>query len=205
MARRTKEEAEETRKEILRAGLDLFCEKGYSKTTFDEIAANINRTKGAVYWHFRNKPDLLIALIKEVITRVHSHVNEKIPEIKNLNDLKEYFLYNAELVQKHPLFRKFMFFAIYQMEWSETIYNKVQNSLKDILDIPLQTMKETLTVLQKNGEISPKVDINQISEIFYCFWKGAMDHEIIQPSRTDFLIFISKGFDSIIGSIKEER
>lgn len=205
MARRTKEEAEQTRKEIMRAGLDLFCEKGYSKTTFDEIAANINRTKGAVYWHFRNKPDLLIALIKEVIIRVHNHVNKKIPEIKNLNDLKEYFLYNAELVQKHQLFRKFMFFAIYQMEWSETIYNKVQNSLKDILDIPLQTMKETLASLQKDGEISLNADINQISEIFYCFWKGAMDQEIIQPSQTSFLPFISLGFDSIIGSIKEER
>lgn len=45
MARRTKEEAEQTRIEILRSALDIFCEKGYSRTTFDEIAKRINLTK----------------------------------------------------------------------------------------------------------------------------------------------------------------
>ena len=38
MARRTKEEAQHTRETILTAALDTFCEKGYSRTTFDEIA-----------------------------------------------------------------------------------------------------------------------------------------------------------------------
>ena len=44
MARRTKEDAEQTRKEILITALDVFCEKGYSRTTFDEIAKRINLT-----------------------------------------------------------------------------------------------------------------------------------------------------------------
>lgn len=204
MARRTKEEAEQTREEIMRAGLDLFCEKGYSKTTFDEIAQRIDRTKGAVYWHFRNKPDLLIALIKEVIIRSNDYVSRKLPEIKTINDLKEYFLYNAETLQKNQLSRKFMFFALYQMEWSESLYNKVKISLEDILDIPLKKMKETLTLLKKSGEIASNIDTNQISEIFFCFWKGAVNAELTD-TRPDFIPFIGKGFDIIIGSIKEER
>lgn len=65
MVRKTKEEAENTRREILKAALEVFYQKGYSRTTFDEIAARINLTKGAVYWHFKNKPDLLVELIKE--------------------------------------------------------------------------------------------------------------------------------------------
>lgn len=56
MVRKTKEEAENTRREILKAALEVFYQKGYSRTTFDEIAARINLTKGAVYWHFKNKP-----------------------------------------------------------------------------------------------------------------------------------------------------
>ena len=42
--RRTKEDAEKTRKAILASAMDIFCEKGYSKTTFDEIAKRINLT-----------------------------------------------------------------------------------------------------------------------------------------------------------------
>ena len=93
MARRTKEEAEQTRLEILKASLDLFSEKGYSKTTFDEIAKRINKTKGAVYWHFRNKPDLLVAIIKDAITKLNEHVCMIMPETNNINDLKKYFLF----------------------------------------------------------------------------------------------------------------
>lgn len=205
MARRTKEEAEETRQIILRASLDLFCEKGYSKTTFDEIARHINLTKGAVYWHFRNKPDLLIGLIKEVIIKVNEYVGQKFDKINNLNDLKEYFLYNAKLIQKHSIFRKFMFFAIYQMEWSENIYEKVNRSLEDILDFPLKQVKQTLTIMQKSGEISPNSNTDEISEIFFCFWKSAVGREITNTSPEDFLSFVSKGFDVIIGGIKEKR
>ena len=41
MVRRTKEEAEQTRKDILQASLNMFCEKGYNKTTLDDIAKSI--------------------------------------------------------------------------------------------------------------------------------------------------------------------
>ena len=40
--RRTKEDAEQTRKAILNSAMDMFYEKGYSKTTFDEIARQLN-------------------------------------------------------------------------------------------------------------------------------------------------------------------
>lgn len=205
MARRTKEEAEQTRQLILRTSLDLFYEKGYSKTTFDEIAKRINLTKGAVYWHFRNKPDLLIGLIKEVIILTNEYISQKFEKISNLNDLKEYFLYNAKLIQKHQLFRKFMFFAIYQMEWSENIYEKVNKSLENLLDFPLKQIKETLTLMQKSGEIPSNVHTDEISEIFFCFWKSAVGREITNTSPEDFLSFVSKGFDVIIGGIKEKR
>ena len=205
MARRTKEEAEQTRLEILKASLDLFSEKGYSKTTFDEIAKRINKTKGAVYWHFRNKPDLLVAIIKDAITKLNEHVCMIMPETNNINDLKKYFLYHAQLIESSPELRKFMFFALYQMEWSENIYKKVNKSLEDILDGPQKRIKETLTIMKKRGEITKDTNIDEISEVFFCFWKGAVDNEILRPGSTKFMNFVSKGFDMIIGRLKEDR
>ena len=205
MARRTKEEAEQTRREILKASLDLFSEKGYSKTTFDEIAKRINKTKGAVYWHFRNKPDLLVAIIKDAITKLNEHVCMIMPETNNINDLKKYFLYHAQLIESSPELRKFMFFALYQMEWSENIYKKVNKSLEDILDGPQKRIKEPLTIMKKRGEITKDTNIDEISEVFFCFWKGAVDNEILRPGSTNFMNFVSKGFDMIIGRLEEER
>ncbi|MDD2456783.1 MAG: TetR family transcriptional regulator, partial [Kiritimatiellae bacterium] len=63
MARKTKAEAEQTRLRILRAALSLFAEKGYERTTFEDVARRIRLSKGAVYWHLKSKPDLLSALV----------------------------------------------------------------------------------------------------------------------------------------------
>ena len=52
MARRIKEEAEQTRARILASALDLFSSKGYSRTTLTDVASRLGMTKGAVYWHF---------------------------------------------------------------------------------------------------------------------------------------------------------
>ncbi len=46
MARKTREETENTRAQILQSALDCFYEKGFSRTTFEDIAARINLTKG---------------------------------------------------------------------------------------------------------------------------------------------------------------
>lgn len=63
--RRTKAEAEETRRGILSAAERLFHAKGLARTSLEEIAAEAGVTRGAVYWHFTNKADLVIALFED--------------------------------------------------------------------------------------------------------------------------------------------
>ena len=62
MARRTKAEAAVTREQLLDAAERVFRERGVSSTTLGEVAAAAGVTRGAVYWHFRDKADLLGAL-----------------------------------------------------------------------------------------------------------------------------------------------
>ena len=69
MARRSKEDAKKTRESILASALAMFAEKGYEHTTFTDIAARLKMTKGAVYWHFESKQNLLIALVDEMLEK----------------------------------------------------------------------------------------------------------------------------------------
>lgn len=66
MARKTKDEALETRERILDAAEAVFQQKGVSRTSLNEIAAAASVTRGAIYWHFENKVDLFNALIERV-------------------------------------------------------------------------------------------------------------------------------------------
>lgn len=66
MARRTKEEAQVTRCAILDTAERVFRENGVAATSLAEIAGAAGVTRGAIYWHFRNKNDLLMALFERV-------------------------------------------------------------------------------------------------------------------------------------------
>lgn len=63
--RRTKEEAEITKQNILKAGLEVFSSKGYAATRVEDIARQANVTTGAIYHHFGGKSDLYTALVEE--------------------------------------------------------------------------------------------------------------------------------------------
>lgn len=76
MARRTKQEAEETRESILDTALDVIDEKGYARSTFVEIAKRIDLSKGAVYWHFKDKPDLFLALGRQMEERIQNMLED---------------------------------------------------------------------------------------------------------------------------------
>jgi AcrR family transcriptional regulator len=62
MVRRTKEDAQETRESILEAASAIFVKKGVAKASLEEIAQEAGVTRGAVYWHFKNKVDIFQAL-----------------------------------------------------------------------------------------------------------------------------------------------
>jgi TetR/AcrR family acrAB operon transcriptional repressor len=66
MARRTKEEAQETRNRILDTAEEVFREQGVTSTSLADIADAAGVTRGAIYWHFRNKGDLFTAMVDRV-------------------------------------------------------------------------------------------------------------------------------------------
>lgn len=66
MARRTKEDALATRHQLLDAAERVFAEKGVSRTSLQDIAHAAGATRGAIYWHFRNKADLFNAMMERI-------------------------------------------------------------------------------------------------------------------------------------------
>lgn len=66
MARKTKEEAENTRKELIQAARRVFHQCGVSRSTLEKIAKEAGVTRGAVYWHFKDKAELFFAMREDV-------------------------------------------------------------------------------------------------------------------------------------------
>lgn len=63
MARRTKEDAEVTRNRLLDAALEVFHAKGVGGASLADVAQAASLTRGAIYWHFKDKADLFDAMM----------------------------------------------------------------------------------------------------------------------------------------------
>ena len=72
MVRRTKEDALATRASLLDAAERLFQAKGVSRTSLNDIALEAGTTRGAIYWHFKDKADLFNAMMARVTLPLES-------------------------------------------------------------------------------------------------------------------------------------
>jgi len=66
MGRRTKEDALATRHSLLDAAERVFHAKGVSSTSLHDIALEAGLSRGAIYWHFKDKADLFNAMMERV-------------------------------------------------------------------------------------------------------------------------------------------
>ena len=68
-------EPEMRRAEIINAAMLLFMEKGYLNTTTQDIVDKVNISRGLLYYHFKNKEDILYCLVEQysdkLLRRIH--------------------------------------------------------------------------------------------------------------------------------------
>lgn len=68
------------RAEIMDAAMLLFMEKGYANTTTQGIVDKVNISRGLLYYHFKNKEDILYCLVErysdKLLRDIHVIVND---------------------------------------------------------------------------------------------------------------------------------
>jgi AcrR family transcriptional regulator len=62
------------RSRILDAAAEAFMATGFATATIDDIAREVGATKGLVYYHFRSKFDIFLAVYEEAMGRVRERV-----------------------------------------------------------------------------------------------------------------------------------
>ncbi|MFQ6613331.1 MAG: TetR/AcrR family transcriptional regulator [Fidelibacterota bacterium] len=80
-------EKEQRRMSILMAAEKLFARDGYTATSLDQVAQEVEISKGTIYLYFKNKEDLFFTLIRERFETLIQKVTEKIAETQTLEEL----------------------------------------------------------------------------------------------------------------------
>jgi TetR/AcrR family transcriptional regulator, acrAB operon repressor len=123
MARRTKEDALATRHALLDAAEHVFLAQGVAGTSLNDIAQAAGTTRGAIYWHFKDKADLFNAMMDRVampLQRALSLVDAQ-PEADPLPGLKKALRAALHQTVADPQTRRVFEVATHKVEYVDSL------------------------------------------------------------------------------------
>lgn len=179
MPRKTKEETELTRRRILDVALEVFAEKGYSSTSLHEIAVRAGYTRGAVYWHFKNKADLFTALSEDIESDVFGAFEDV--SINTLDDLKRTLCDCLLRFEDDERVGTFYRVAEYRTEWVEELMPLLERNRKDLRDSAVW-MTAALRHLRKLEQIDPSCDPKKDGFALFVHFMGLLTIWLTDPN-----------------------
>lgn len=204
MARRAKIDAEKTRASILASALTLFVKKGYENTTFNDIAARLKMTKGAVYWHFASKSELLSALLGEAMGRFSEALSQRM-EGRELTypAIAEWLLEAAERIVTDK--RRSDFFMLMQtgLKWTDVKLAEVARKLVAERSCgPYQAVLDSIEADIAALRVREGVEAQEVAAQTMALWDGLIQRKIEGFLSIDMRRAMQKAFDAIWVSIK---
>lgn len=160
--RKTKEDAQITKNQIIGEAVNLFLQKGFSVTTLDEIAQQANVTRGAIYHHFTDK----LAIVNELIETEEQNLkgllqkifDEDIPPFAKIEKVIQEVVSNFF---DNKSFQDFIELTWFKIEYSQL--SRLRSSKAELTDYFIENFNHVVIEAQQKGEIKKDVDATDIS------------------------------------------
>lgn len=189
----------ETKKKLIECARRLFNEKGFNRTTVDDIIKEADSSKGGFYTHFKIKEELLFNMV---------------PLVDELyNSFLEMDIKSENVVEKIAIFIQFVFNTITDeigLEFISTIYASQIKDLKTerFLITSERTYYIVLGKLIEEGkaknEIKPEVITKDTIDILTTCFRGAIYDWCLQKGEFNLAEYGGKIMDIILNNIKSE-
>jgi AcrR family transcriptional regulator len=182
--RRTKKEAAQTKVSILDAALDLFYVQGVTNTSLEEIAHKADVTRGAIYWHFKNKIEILEALFDSVHQPFVDLLTEGLKQSYDcpIRQLQQIFQEAFEELKVNARKQKLLFLYLFARD--TTVDSGIsKNNL-------VQRKRENLLLIERYfvnaiavKALRSSVNATTMAIVIDCFLRGLLS-ELLDPSKS---------------------
>ena len=175
MARKTKEEAEKTRQRIIDEALNVFSKKGFMRTTLSDIALEANVTRGAVYWHFKDKTDLFSALADKIEKSVGIEFKKMSSlAVRSLDDIKASVLTYMDIFRDNSDYRRFYELVHYKTEWTHEL-EPVLIRNRRVMNQIIRILKKNFKLLKMRNKVKGELDPEKAAIEVYAFMTGLIE------------------------------
>lgn len=157
-----------TRDKIIQASIILFNKHGERNVTTNHIAAHLSISPGNLYYHFRNKEDIILSIYEEYASNL---LLDTIPKVSNeVRPLDAIILYMDAVFQMMMKFRFFYSNLPVLLDKNPSLrekYVEVQHSIAERVSQLLVSLKEAGIVDFNDEDLT---DIVSILRIINTFW-----------------------------------
>ena len=208
MPRKTKEEAEKTRTRILASALSLFVKKGYDHTTFTDIAARLGMTKGAVYWHFDSKEQLLVTLLDEMLKKFRRQLSSLLPDGGDFESLAfttvaDMMVRNAAQVVGDAKGTAFFLLIHEHVRWADASMARVREDLlRNPRFGPWAAFRKAIENDIRGGRVRADVNPVQVATVCISIWDGLVHARIAKVLQCDLEDTLKKSYAAVWEAIK---
>jgi TetR/AcrR family acrAB operon transcriptional repressor len=184
MVRKTKEDAELTYTALLDAAEQVFFEKGVARTTLNDIAAAAGMTRGAIYWHFKDKGALLQAMFDRALLPMEAMLNElpECPDTDALGTLRRLFIHALTQLGQSGQQQRVLDIMFHKCESTGDQLVVMQQELAH-RDACLTQCEGILQKAVVQGQLPPDTDVFLSLQVVHNFIVGTMHQWLSAPQR----------------------
>ncbi|MGM3161292.1 multidrug efflux transporter transcriptional repressor AcrR [Dickeya undicola] len=186
MARKTKQQAHETKLQIMDAALRLFSEHGVSSTSLSDIATAAGVTRGAIYWHFKNKAELfdeIWARSEAKVSDFETEYQAKFPD-DPLHVLRELLIYILRLTESDIQWRSMMEIIFHKCEFVGEMLPTF-NGRRDLYLDCYEQIEASLMNCIRQGMLPMDVNPRRAAVVMRAYLSGIMENWLFLPTSFD--------------------
>ncbi|WAW09468.1 TetR family transcriptional regulator [Oxalobacter vibrioformis] len=203
MTRAARKKTQETRDRLLDAAERVFNEKGVSNTTLNDIAEAAGVTRGAIYWHFRNKVDLFNAMIDRVRLPIRAMIEEIADEKTEdpLGRLREKSIFLMREILENDHYRKVMTILFHKCEYTDSA-SEFLEYFQDWTTRARGTLVRVLTNAREKKQLPQDIDIDLAGLTLHVAFNGLLNSWLLMPESFDLLTDSSRVFEAVFSMLR---
>jgi TetR/AcrR family acrAB operon transcriptional repressor len=202
MARHTKQEALVTRARLLDAAELLFEQNGVARTSLHEIAAAAGVTRGAIYWHFKDKADLFNAMMSRVTLPLEEGVHRSDdPEIAEpLVYMRERFMDALRKTVNDPQTRRVFEIATHKVEYVGEL-TAVRDRHLAVRNECLAHVERGMKRAARRGLVGKRLPARSAALGMHALTDGLIQNWMLDPEAFDLLKVGKQLLDAYIATL----
>lgn len=199
MARHTKEEALATRHRLLDAAEVLFQAQGVSQTSLQQIAQQAGATRGAIYWHFKDKADLFNAMMERVTLPLEAAAQATgRSEDDPLREVERVLVAALRLMTTDPQVRRVFEVATHKVEYTQEMRSVQQRHL-DARNACVADFERALRLAARRQHVRLAVPAAVAAQGLHALVSGLIQNwlldpdafELVQTGRRTFGVYVA--------------